>query len=101
MFGLLMGEGPCGVVVVVVVVDIAVGGGVRHHHHRRRLVSSTLTRLRHARPKTRRKHMSLALERKRRLALVSGPGSLLGVVELGAGAGRSVLTFLEADEEYG
>ena len=45
--------------------------------------------------------MSLALERERRLALMSGPGSLLGVVELGAGAGRPVLAFLEADEEYG
>lgn len=89
----LMGEGPCGVVGIAV-------GGVRHHH-RRRLVSSTLTRLRHARPKTRRKHMSLALERERRLALMSGPGSLLGVVELGASAGRSVLAFFEADEEYG
>ena len=46
--------------------------------------------------------MRLALEGKRRLALVAGTGySLLGIIELGTGAGRSVLLFAVADEYDG
>lgn len=49
--------------------------------------------------------MSLALKRERRLALVAGPGcSLLAggcVIELGAGAGRSVLALSVTYEDHG
>lgn len=46
--------------------------------------------------------MRLALERKRRLALVTETGySLLGVIKLGTGAGRSVLALAVADEYDG
>lgn len=105
----LLGQGPRDTGIGVVDIAVAVHGGIIIPLTIARLLLTTLTTTTGSRPESRRKHMRLALERKRRLALVAGPdpspecASLLpgGVIELGAGAGCSVLFLAVANEDDG